>query len=73
MNRIKKFFHIHNCNKPVASLYWGFNTRKIIYECRCGKKELHVVTRDFSSSFPISTNYGWGYDNVQEFHELLKT
>jgi hypothetical protein len=72
MRKLKKLFHIHNCNKPIASLYWGFNTRKIIYECRCGKKETHVVTRAFSESFPIPTNYGWGHGNTQEFYDLMK-
>lgn len=47
--------HIHRCNQPILSQYWTFHSRRIVYQCKCGKKELHHVHRNFGDAFPIET------------------
>jgi len=49
-----KIFHIHQY-KPIVSRYISFGARDIIYECRCGKREVRRVRRNFGDEFPIIT------------------
>jgi hypothetical protein len=49
------FLHLHNFNKPIVSKYLNFHERKIVYQCRCGKRKAKRVFRTFSDSFPIET------------------
>jgi hypothetical protein len=58
MKWIKRIFerlHICSFSKPIVSRYISFNTRDIVYECRCGKRKIERVYRSFSSPFPIET------------------
>lgn len=36
-------------------MYISFNTRDIVYECKCGKRKIERETRSFSDPFPIKT------------------
>lgn len=36
-------------------MYVSFNTRDIVYECRCGKREIIRDNRPFDMPFPIQT------------------
>jgi len=56
INYLKVKLHIHHYNTPIASQYRSFNTRNIIYKCRCGHKEVFKVTAQFGEPFPIQTN-----------------
>lgn len=47
--------HIHRFNMPILSQYRSFGTRHIVYQCKCGKKELHKIYRNFGDSFPMPT------------------
>ena len=49
-----RLFHIHNW-KPKLSRYISFNTRDILYECKCWKRKIETVSRDFDTPFPIET------------------
>ena len=51
---IHRLFHIHNW-KPKLSRYISFSTREILYECRCGKRKIETISRDFDTPFPIET------------------
>lgn len=60
MNLIARLFkktniHIHCFNTPILSQYQTFGSRKIVYQCECGKKELRAVHRSFSEPFPVET------------------
>ena len=50
-----EFFHVH-CYEPILSRYVSITTREILYECRCGKRELRCVYRGDSEKFPIPTD-----------------
>lgn len=65
---LKNKLHIHCYIKPIASQYWTFSTRRIFYQCRCGKTIDKLVYRDFGDSFPIATNC---FMSDKEFNELL--
>jgi hypothetical protein len=47
--------HVHSYSHPIVSKYVGFNTRDIIYECRCGKRKIIREYRPFNKPFPIKT------------------
>ncbi len=49
------FHFIHRYNKPIASMYAGFNTRDIVYGCKCGKRIIKKIRRPFDVDFPIPT------------------
>lgn len=55
---IKDLFK-HKCNfeKPLLSQYRTFHSRAIVYECKCGKRKIFRVDRDFSDPFPIETGF----------------
>jgi hypothetical protein len=53
---MKNIFHIHNFKKPVASQYRSFNGRNIIFECKCGKREMRFIYDFFGRGFPLETN-----------------
>ena len=58
MGFIKKIFeNLHVCrfSNPLVSKYTSFNTRDIVFECRCGKRKIINVYRSFGNSFPIET------------------
>lgn len=52
---IKDKIHFHSFDKPIKSAYVSFNTRDIIYECKCSKKKIIRVNLPFSIPFPIET------------------
>ncbi len=52
---IRKKLHVCYHNKPIISRYMSFHTREIIYECKCGHRQVERVTRAFSDPFPIET------------------
>jgi len=54
MSKERSIFHLHRYT-PIVSMYWTFSTRKIIYECQCGKREVRQVYRNFGDEFPIDT------------------
>lgn len=47
--------HICSFSKPIVSRYISFNTRDIVYECRCGKRKIEREYRSFDNPFPIQT------------------
>ena len=55
LNWIKTKLHIHLFTLPVVSKYVSFHQRDIVYQCRCGKKKLDRVYKQFGESFPIET------------------
>ena len=70
MKRLGLIFHIHLFTRPIVSRYSGFNTRDIIYECRCGCKKLVEVSKGFSSPFPSEIDYMVTESN---FNSILKS
>lgn len=60
--------HFHHYSKPVVSKYSGFNTRRIIYECRCGKRKEYHIYRRFGDAFPIETT---DFTTHKEFDQIL--
>jgi hypothetical protein len=58
MRWIKRLFerlHVCSFSKPIVSMYVSFNTRDIVYECRCGKRRIERDYRPFDVPFPIET------------------
>ena len=53
--RIFEKLHICSFSKPIVSRYISFNTRSIVYECRCGERKIKRVYCSFDSPFPIET------------------
>lgn len=47
--------HCHSYSKPIVSMYVSFNTRDIVYECKCGKRKIIRDYRPFDVPFPIET------------------
>lgn len=73
-NKIKTFIKkvqdkLHVCifSKPIISMYSSFNTRNIIYECRCGKRKSYRIYRPFGEAFPIETT---NFLTFKEFKEI---
>jgi hypothetical protein len=50
-----KTLHICSFEKPIVSMYVSFNTRYIVYECKCGKRKVERVYTYFNMPFPIKT------------------
>ncbi len=69
MKKILSLLHIHIFNTPITSEYISFNTRNIIYQCRCGCKKSYNVTMPFGVSFPIQTS---SFLTQKEFKKILK-
>jgi len=50
---------LHRCrfSKPIVSKYVTFNSRDIIYQCKCGKRRCKTVIRTYEDKrdFPIDT------------------
>ena len=72
MKWIKTLFktpHICIFEKPIVSMYVSFNTRNIVYECKCGKRKAEKVYRPFHIDFPIKTT---PFIDNQEFEKYLK-
>jgi hypothetical protein len=65
---IKNKLHIHYFNKPIVSEYVSFHTRNIIFECRCGKRELRKESRAFGDAFSIETTH---FITHKEMNEIL--
>jgi redox-regulated HSP33 family molecular chaperone len=64
MNMIKiyksiiKYFHRCYHDKPIIARYRTFSSRDIIFECRCGHRQIERVIREYGDPFPIEpTNY----------------
>lgn len=70
MKRLLNLFHIHSFGTPIASEYISFNTRRIIYQCKCGCKEAHSISLPFGVSFPIETT---PFFEHKDFKNLLET
>ena len=51
---LKTHFHKHNYNKIIASQYYTFNTRKVVVECKCGKRVIEKWNHD--NVYPFLTN-----------------
>lgn len=47
--------HICVYSKPIVSRYVSFNTRDIVYECKCGKRKLKRQFFSYNQPFPIET------------------
>jgi hypothetical protein len=56
LNWIIRKLHIHYFYKPIASQYVSFNTRRIIFECSCGKRKVMDEVRNFGEPFSMRTN-----------------
>ena len=66
-------FHFHRFNIPVASQYVSFSTRRIIYACRCGKKEMRTEFYEFSDPFPIETTHGCKNWDDEDMKRILNS
>lgn len=55
--KIKECLHICYYSTPIASKYVSFNTRDIVYECRCGKRKIKRFDSIMNIPFPIETNF----------------
>jgi len=55
IRKLKNNIHLHKFSKPIISSYVSFNTRDIVYECKCGKRQIFRIYRNFSDPFPIPT------------------
>ena len=51
--------HIHIFKTPIASIYMSFEWRRIIYQCRCGKKISKEIYDNYYNGigFPIETTH----------------
>ena len=58
--------HCHSYAKPIASSYVSFNSRDIVYECRCGERKIIREYRDFSDPFPIETSINMTRSELQK-------
>ena len=63
-------FHIHNYSKPIISSYAGFESRHIIFECRCGKRKAEYVYDNYynGKGFPILTSDV----SIKDFQAILR-
>lgn len=55
IQKIKAKLHVHCHNQPIVSQYWTFHSRRIVYQCRCGHKQLFKVHEPFDVPFPLET------------------
>lgn len=69
-NNLFKKSHVCWFGKPIISEYVSFHQRDIVYECKCGKRKLFRVYRDFDQPFPIETTIG--SISTKEMNEILK-
>lgn len=56
---LKKKLHTHDYYKPIISRYVSFETRDIIYECKCGDRKCFKVYRNYYTDkvgFGINTS-----------------
>ena len=56
IKKIRAALHTHNYDTPILSMYWTFNTRRIIYQCKCGGRKEYFVTIPYGSPLPIQTS-----------------
>jgi hypothetical protein len=57
IDKIRKWLHRCNYSKPIISQYWTFHSRRIIYECKCGKRQMFKITLPYDVPFDIETTY----------------
>ena len=62
---LHRVLHIHKW-KPKLSRYLSFNSREILYECKCGKRKLKEVRKDFDTPFPIETTMMISHKEMQD-------
>lgn len=53
IKKLKKYFHKCNFDKIIVSQYWTFNLRKVVVECKCGKRDIQKWHHD--NVYPILT------------------
>jgi hypothetical protein len=70
LGRIFRRAHTHYHGTPIVSKYRSFETRDIIYECRCGHRKSMVVYDNYYTGrgFPIPTEM---LMSDKEFNERL--
>jgi len=56
-SKIINIFHIHSYSIPIVSRYISFNTRDIVYECKCHKRKIIRICKPSDIPFPIQTTY----------------
>jgi len=62
---IVSLFHICN-QKPIRSAYVGFNTRDILYKCKCGKGKITREYHPYGSPFTIETTPFITYKDLEK-------
>ena len=70
LKKIKNYFHVCCYSKPLISQYRTFDSRNIIFQCRCGNKESIIERRYFSDDFSINTNT---LITDKQFNSILKS
>lgn len=65
---INKGLHLCRFSKPIVSKYVTFNSRDIIFQCKCGKRRCKRVTKAFDADFPIPTT---NLISEKEFDHIL--
>jgi hypothetical protein len=66
LEKLFKKIHVCNFSTPIISRYILFNYRDIVYECKCGKREIIRTHTPYGKPFPIQTT------NFITHTELLK-
>ena len=66
LKKIKKYFHKCHFDKIIVSQYWTFNLRKVIVECKCGKRDMQ--TWNHKDVYPIITT---NFITNKEMQEIL--
>lgn len=63
--RIKSRLHVHSYDRLIVSMYCTFETRKCIYECRCGCRK--IIKRPHSWVYPHPTASMISYSELQSY------
>lgn len=69
----KMFAHRCSHDKLIVSMYWSFNTRKCIYECKCGHRK--EFNQNFDWIYPHPTACMISYTEFKQYLTMspLKT
>lgn len=66
INKIKRYLHTHSHDKLIVSMYWSFETRKCIYECKCGHRTICESRQSRVYPHPTASMITW-----REFQSYL--
>lgn len=67
IKKLLKRFHKCSFDKIIVSQYWTFNYRRVVVECKCGKRDIQKWHHD--NVYPILTT---NFITNKEMEELCK-